>query len=52
MSDIFKAPSGTPKKKPSNIMQYPDFPALGKAHSGMVKKNSITIQPPSGKSVR
>lgn len=52
MSDIFKAPMGTPKKKPSNIMQYPDFPQLGKSKSSMVTKNAITIQPPTGKSVR
>jgi hypothetical protein len=51
MADIFTPPTGTPNKKPANVVQYPDFPQFGKSKSSMMKKNSLNIQPPTGKKV-
>ena len=50
MTDVFTPPSGSPSKKPAYVVQYPDKPELGGKFSAM-KKNSLTIQPPTGKKV-
>lgn len=54
MSDIFKPPSGTPARKPSYVVQYPNYPNWGGGtFAGAVKRNDLAIRPPGGgKSVK